>query len=268
VEVAAPGRPRLPQDVQHLIAAMARANVTWGEERIAAELLVKLGIRVSPRTVRRYMRRGRRPRDRQSSQQWSTFVRNHAAAVLACDFFVTITAAFRTFYVFVMLEVGTRRVVHWNVTEHPTADWTVQQFRAMVPGDQPHRFVIHDHDSIYAAAVDERISAMGLIVLKTPVQCPKANAFCERLIGTIRRECLHWLIVVNERHLRIVMKEWVAHYNRGRPHASLGPGIPNPRPDTLPPSASGHQIRAGYRVVAEPVLGGLHHEYGLEPMAA
>ena len=143
-----------PADLQQLIAAMARANVTWGEERIAAELLLKLGLRVSPRTVRRYMSLGGRPRNRRSSQQWSTFVRNHASAMLACDFFVAITARFRTLYVFVVLEVGTRRIVHWNVTEHPTADWTVQQFRAVVPGDQPQRFLIHDRDSIYAAAVD------------------------------------------------------------------------------------------------------------------
>jgi putative transposase len=165
----APGRPSVPADLQQLIAAMARANATWGEERIAAELLLKLGLRVSPRTVRRYMSRGGRPRDGRPSQQWSTFVRNHASALLACDFFVTITARFRTLSVFVVLEVGTRRIVHWNVTEHPTADWTVQQFRAVVPGDQPQRFLIHDRDSIYAAAVDGALVAMGLTVLKTPV---------------------------------------------------------------------------------------------------
>jgi putative transposase len=121
------GRPPVPVELQQLIAAMARANVTWGEERIAAELHLKLGVRVSPRTVRRYMPQGRRPRDRKSSHQWNTFVRNHASAMLACDLFVTITARFRTLYVLVVLEVGTRRIVHWNVTEHPTADWTVQQ---------------------------------------------------------------------------------------------------------------------------------------------
>ena len=227
------GRPRLPVEVQDMIAAMAGANPTWGQERIAAELQLKLGIRVSPRTVRRYMRRGGRPRDRQASQRWSTFVRNHAAAMLACDFFVRITATFRTLYVFVVLEVGTRRIVHWNVTEHPTAGWTVQQFRAIVPGDQPQCFLIHDRDSIYASAVDDAVTAMGLTVLRTPVRCPQANAFCERLIGTIRRECLDWLIVLNERHLRVVFKEWVTHYNRGRPHASLGPGIPDPPRDYL-----------------------------------
>lgn len=261
------GRPSLPVDVQCLIATMARANATWGEERIAAELLLKLGIRVSPRTVRRYMRTTGRPRGRASSQRWSTFVRNHAEATLACDFFVTITAAFRTVYVFVVLDVGTRRIVHWNVTEHPTAAWTVQQFRAIVPGDQPQRFLIHDRDSTYAAAVDDAVTAMGLTVLKTPVRCPQANAFCERLIGTIRRECLDWMIALNERYLRFILREWMVHYNHGRPHASLGPGIPDAGPEKLT-RPSGHHIVAGHRVTAAPILAGLHHEYRLEPLAA
>ena len=258
----APGRPPLPLDVQRLIAVMARANTMWGEERIAAELRLKLGLCVSPRTVRRYMPRGGRPRHGVSSQRWSTFVRNHAEAILACDFFVTITATFRTLYVFVVLDVGTRRIVHWNVTEHPTAEWTVQQFRAIVPGDQPQRFLIHDRDSIYSAAVDDAVRAMGLTVLKTPVRCPQANAFCERLIGTMRRECLDWLIVLNERHLRCVLREWVGHYNQARPHASLGPGIPDIPLDRLA-QPNGHQIPDGQRVIATPILGGLHHEYRL-----
>jgi hypothetical protein len=135
----APGRPPLPPEVQELIAGMARANVTWGEARIAAELRLKLGLCVSPRTVRRDMPPRGRPRDRVSSHRWRTFVRNQAGAMLACDFFVTITARFRTVYVFVVLDVAPRRIVHWNVTEHPTAGWTVQQFRAIVPGDQPQR---------------------------------------------------------------------------------------------------------------------------------
>jgi putative transposase len=127
------GRPRLPADMQRLIAAMAARNRTWGAERIASELLLKLGIRVSPRTVRRYMSRGAPHRGGARSQTWSTFVRNHASAVLACDFFVAVTATFRVFYIFVVLDVGTRRILHWNVTDHPTADWTAQQFRMVVP---------------------------------------------------------------------------------------------------------------------------------------
>jgi putative transposase len=253
------GRPPLPVDLQQLIAAMARANVTWGEQRIAAELHLKLGLSVSPRTVRRYMGRGGRRHDHRSSHRWSTFVRHHAGAMLACDFFVTITATFRTLYVFVVLDVGTRRIVHCNVTDHPTAEWTIQQFRAIVPGDQPQRFLIHDRDSIYSLAVDGTVAAMGLTVLKTPVRSPQANAFCERLIGTIR--------LVNEQHLRFVLRDWVAHYNQGRPHASLGPGIPDGPVGTLA-RPHGHQIPDGHRVIAPPILAGLHHEYRLERLAA
>ena len=172
------GRPRVPADLQRLIAVMATANRTWGEERIAAELLLKLGIRVSPRTVRGYMPTGTAPRRGARSQLWSTFVRNHAHAVLACDFFVAITASFRVIYVFVVLEVGSRRIRHWNVTEHPTADWTAQQFRMVIAGDEPYRFLIHDHDSIYSEQVDRTVAAMGLTVLRTPVRSPQANAFC------------------------------------------------------------------------------------------
>ena len=181
-------------------------------------------------------------------------------------FLVSITATFSLLYVFVVLEVGTRRIHHWNVTEHPTAEWTVQQFRMVMSGDEPHRFLIHDHDSIYSDGVDGAIAAMGLTILKTPVRSPQANAFCERLIGTIRRECLDWLIPLHEGHLRRVLEQWVAHYNRGRPHASLGPGIPDA--PGVPPMLSGHHIRDGHEVVAKSILGGLHHEYHLEPRAA
>ena len=138
----------------------------------------------------------------------------------------------------------------------------------LVSGDQPHRFVVHDRDSIYSDGVDRTIAAMGLTVLKTPVRAPQANAFCERLIGTIRRECLDFVIPLNERHVRNVLQEWVAHYNRGRPHASLGPGIPDPPHDRVAPASSDHQVRDGHRIIAKPVLGGLHHEYRLEPMPA
>src|SRR5229473_1223433 len=186
------GRPRLPIDLRPLIRDVATANRTWGEERIAAELLLKLGLRVSPRTVRRSMPSGAGPRRRAGLQDWSTFIRNHARGVLACDFFVVVTATFRVFYVFVVLEVDTRRLLHWNVTDHPTADWTAQQFRMVVSGDQPHRWLIHDRDSIYSEGVDASVAAMGLTILKTPVRAPQANAFCERLIGSMRRECLDW----------------------------------------------------------------------------
>jgi putative transposase len=261
------GRPRIPPALQRLIADMAKANRTWGEERIAAELSLKLGIALSPRSVRRYMRRPRPVGPGTRTQTWSTFVRNHARDVLACDFFVTVTARFRLLYVFIVLEVGTRRVVHWNVTEHPTAAWVVQQFRTCVPGESTHRFIVHDRDSIYSEGVDLALKTMGLRVLRTPVAAPQANAYCERVIGTARRECLDWTIPLNERHLRRILAEWVPHYNRGRPHSRLGPGIPDPAL-IIKVRSRGHQLPSAHRVTGKPILGGLHHEYGFEAVGA
>lgn len=247
---------------------MAVANRTWGEERIAAELLLKLGIRVSSRTVRRYMPLRGTPQRRADLQQWSTFIRNHARSVLASDFFVVVTARFRVLYVFVVLEVGTRQILYWNVAEHPTSEWTAQQFRMVVLGDQRHRFIVHDRDSIDSDGIDRMLAATGLTILKTPVRSPQANAHCERLIGTIRRECLDWVIPLNERHLRRVVAEWVAHYNnRGRPHASLGPGIPDPPSERIALRSHRHHLPVGHRVSATPILGGLPHEYRLESAA-
>ena len=247
---------------------MANENLTWGEERIAAELLLKLGIRVSPRTVRRYMPDDVGPRRYPSSQRWMTFVRNHAQAILACDFFVTLTASFRVLYFFVVMEVRARRIPHFNATTHPTADWTLQQFREVITEEKAHRFLIHDRDTIYSPELGSALKAMGLSILKTPFRAPQANAFCERLVGTIRRECLDFLIPIHERHLRRILQEWVTHYNRGRPHASLGSGIPDPSGDIMAPRSSGHRTPCGHRAVGSSVLGGLHHEYRLEKIAA
>ena len=167
----------MPTDLQELIFKIAQDNPTWGEERIAAELLLKLGIRVSPRTVRRYMPPDMGPRKRVPSQRWMTFVRNHARGMLASDFLVVVTARFRVLYVFVVLEVGTRKIVHFNVTDHPTADWTLQQFREVTMEEQSHRFVIHDRDSIYSPQLDSALKAMGLRVLKTPFQVLRRTLF-------------------------------------------------------------------------------------------
>src|SRR5262249_34101955 len=165
-----------------------------------------------------------------------------------------------------VLEVGTRRITHWNTTEHPTAEWTAQQFRMIGAGDEAQRYVIHDRDSIYSEGVDRTLAAMGLTVLRTPVRAPQANASCERLVGTIRRECLDFLIPLTESHLREIMSRWVTHYNRGRPHSSLGPGLPDPPPVGVVES-NGHELPDDHRVVVTPVLGGLHHEYRLEAAA-
>jgi transposase InsO family protein len=247
---------------------MAKANVSWGEERIAGELLLKLGIRISSRTVRHYMPAQPGPVRGPSSQRWMTFVRNQAQAILACDFFTSVTASFRVLYVFVIMEVGTRRIVHFNATAHPTADWTLQQFREVITGEKPYRFLIHDRDSIYSSELDSALKAMGLGILRTPFRAPQANAFCEGLVGTIRRECLDFLIPIHEKHLRRLLQEWVTHYNRGRPHSSLGPGIPEPSAGIPAPRSLGHSIPHGHRVTRSAVLGGLHHEYRLEEIAA
>src|SRR5215468_9145885 len=151
------GRPRIPAELQNLIVEMANDNPAWGEERIAAELLLKVGIRISPRTVRRYMPKDRGPRRGPSSRRGMTFVRNHAEGILACDFFVTVTASFRVLYVFVVMEVGKRRIAHVNVTAHPTADWTLQQFREVITGEKPYRFLIHDRDGIYSSELDSAL---------------------------------------------------------------------------------------------------------------
>jgi transposase InsO family protein len=224
-------------------------HATWGEERIAAELLLKLGIRVSPRTVRRYMSRGDGGGGRARSQTWSTFIQNHARAVLACDFFVAVTLRFQLLYVFVVLEVQSRRIIHWNLTDEPTAEWTRQQLRMATPGDPQHRFLIHDRDSIFSEEIDDMLTSTDLTVLKTPARVPQANAHCERLIGTIRRECLDCMIPFNETHLGRILHEWVKHYNRGRPHSSLGPGIPE-RPTAMCTERSDrHHIPAGLQAV-------------------
>jgi transposase InsO family protein len=260
------GRQPIPAALQHLIADMALANRTWGEERIAAELRLKLGLTVSPRTVRRYMPlRPQRPGDR-PTQSWTTFLHNHADGVLACDFFLVVTATFRRLYVFVLIDIATREVVHWNVTDHPTAEWTIQQFRNAVAADVPYRFVVHDRDATFAPAVDDALRSMSLRAVRTPPRAPQANAFCERFIGTIRRDCLNWNIPLNERHLRYALAEWMVHYNRERPHSALGPGLPHAAARRA--VLIGHHLPSGRRVVARPRLGGLHHDYQLERVAA
>jgi transposase InsO family protein len=261
-----PGRRRIPLRLRQLIGLMVRENPTWGEERIANELWLKLGIHVSPRTVRAYWPT-KAPGSSRQSQSWRTFVRNHARGLLACDFMVAVTARFRVLYIFVVMEVGSRRILHCNVTQHPTSEWTIQQLREAIPSDHEYRCLIHDRHSTFSAELDAAVAALGLAILKTPIRAPKANAFCERLMGTMRRECLDFMIPLSERHLRAIVLEWVFHYNRGRPHSRLGPGIPDHR--WAPPHrADRHCLAREERVTSTSVLGGLHHEYALERTAA
>jgi hypothetical protein len=226
-----PGRPPIPAELQALIRRFANENPSWGEERIANELLLKLGIQVSPRTVNKYL--ARRPRGRpRGDLRWSTF----------------------------------RRLVHCNVTAHPSVAWTLQQLREAVGFEERYEYLLHDRDSIFAQHLDESIGRLGVTVLKSPPRSPMANAICERVIGTIRRECVDWVIPLSEHHLRRILKSWICHYNGGRPHMSLGPGIPeSPAITTVPAPSSRHRRGESYAVRAASILDGLHHEYSLMP---
>jgi putative transposase len=219
---------------------------------------------VSPRTVSKYL--PRRPRGRpRGDLRWSTFLRLHAQGIIACDFFVAVTATFGLLYVFVVIEHRNRRLIHCNVTAHPSAAWTLQQLREAVGYEDRYKFLIHDRDSIFASQLDESIQALGIRVLESAPHSPKMNAICERVIGTIRRECLDCLIPLSESHLRFILKSWIAHYNGGRPHMALGPGVPDPPVNVkvVPEPSSRHRRGKSYAVRAESVLGGLHHEYSL-----
>jgi transposase InsO family protein len=178
---------------------------------------------------------------------------------VACDFFVSVTVRFRILYIFVALEIGSRRLLHFNVTEHPTSEWTLQQLREALPGDQDYKFLLHDRHKTFSGSLDETVESWGIRVLRSPVRTPTANAHCERLIGSIRRECLDYVIPVNASHLRRTLREWAYHYNAGRPHRSLGPGIPDRVQQAAFKQAA--QLPSVSRVTAKPILGGLHHEY-------
>jgi putative transposase len=170
------------------------------------------------------------------------------------------TATFRLLYVFVVIEHRSRRLIHCNVTAHPTAAWTLQQLRETVGLEGRYEYLRHDRDSIFATHLDESITRLGVKVLRTPPRSPRANAICERVIGTIRRECLDWLIPLSESHLRSILNSWIPHYNRARPHMALGPGVPDPplsNLDHLHPN-SRHRRGESYAVHANPILGGLH----------
>ena len=180
------------------------------------------------------------------------------------------TVTFQLLYVFVLIHHGSRRLVHFNVTAHPTAAWTLQQLREAIGFEQDYRYLLHDRDSIFARHLDESIERFGMRVLRSPTRSPMANAVCERLIGTMRRECLDWMIPISGAHLRSILKIWMGHYNRSRPHMSLGPGVPDP-PSTsaaFQSQQSRHRIREGLVVLAKSVLGGLHHEYSFAPAVA
>jgi putative transposase len=240
------GRPAVSPDVRALIREMSTANPLWGAPRIHGELQ-KLGISVSQSTVAKYMRRPRRP----PSQTWRTFLINHASQIMAADLFVVPTVTFRLLFVLVILAHDRRRIVHVAVTEHPTAAWTAQQLRNAFPENEPPRYLLHDRDSVFAD-VATPIGGMNSQAVRTAPRSPWQNAYVERVIGSIRRECLDHVIVVNAAGLRRVLTAYGAYYMRWRTHLGLGKDTPSPRPVTSPSAG---------RVVGIPEVGGLHHRY-------
>jgi transposase InsO family protein len=241
------GRPPVSAELKALVTRMAAANPLWGAPRIHGELL-KLGIDVAERTVSRLIpKRPSRP-----SQTWRAFLTNHARDLVAVDFFTVPTARLRVLFVLVVLAHHRRRVLHFNVTEHPTAAWTAQQIVDTFPDDSAPAYLLRDHDGIYGPAFRQRVKGMGICEVLTAPHSPWQNPFAERLIGSIRRECLDHVLVLGEPHLRRILTRYVAYYHRARTHLSLDKDAPDRRP--IEPPELG-------RVIQIPEVGGLHHRY-------
>ncbi len=240
------GRPRVSAEVRTLIATMSQENRLWGTERIRGELL-KLGVVVSNRSIRRYRWRG--PVG-SPSQTWRTFLANHAHHLWAADLLTVQTLTFKTLYVLIFIAHGRRELVHVNVTPHPTAAWVWRQVIEATPWGRQPRHLLRDRDAVYGRDFRQRAERMGVDAIATPIRAPKANAVTERVIGTLRRECLDHVIVLNEQHLSAVLTEFVRYSNAERPHRTLHMETPEPRDR----SAIG-------LVQSRPVLNGLHHAY-------
>ncbi len=245
-----PGRPRIDREVRELIRTMSRVNPTWGSPRIIGEL-AKLGISVCKSTVDQYRTR----RSGTPSPTWKSFLANEASAIASIDFFTVPTATFRVLYVFVVLIHERRRVVHFNVTENPSARWTAQQIVEAFPWDSAPKHLIRDNDTIFGSEFSARVQGMNIKECKTAYRSPWQNAYCERVIGSIRRDCLDHVIIFNEAHLRRILESYFEYYHRCRTHLSLAKDCPEPRA-IVPPEQG--------RVVAFPKAGGLHHFYTRE----
>ena len=240
------GRPNLSPETRDLIATMSRENRLWGSERIRGELL-KLGIVVSTRTIRRY--RWRKPAPF-GTQSWRTFLSNELRGIWATDLLVVQTMGFRILYVLFFISHDRRRLVHLKVTASPTAAWVWQQIADAAPSGHRPNYLIHDRDKVFGRHVATRLSELGITDVRTPFRAPRANAIAERLVRSIRQECLDHVVVFNERHLQLLLGEYAEYYNFDRPHRSLELEPPAPRP----------AVRHG-PISSRPVLGGLHHVY-------
>jgi putative transposase len=255
------GRPPLDQELQQLIIRLARENPRWGYQRIKGELL-RLGMRVSATAIRTTLRRhGLDPAPRPTATTWRAFLRQQAAGILACDFFTVDTVGLRRLYVLFFIEPATRRAHLAGVTSNPDGAWVTQQARNLLlvlgERDRQVRFLVRDRDAKFCRGFDDVFRAEGAEVLVTPVQAPNANAYAERWIRTVRAECLDWLLIIGSGHLERVLRIYVEHYNRHRPHRALGLEPPGP-------TAAGLTLVGGARRVQvrrHDLLGGLLHEY-------
>jgi putative transposase len=247
VQHGKPGRPAISREVRDLIRQMCRENPGWGAPRIHGELL-KLGIDIGESSVSKYMVRCRKP----PSQTWRTFLESHADQLVSIDFFTVPTIRFQVLYVFLVLAHDRRRILHFNVTAHPTAEWTGQQLRETFPFDQLPRYLLRDRDAIFGNEFRGQVRDMGIHeVLSTP-RAPWQRAYVERVIGSIRRECLDHMIVFHETSLRRILGSYFDYYHRSRTHLSLSKDSPEPRSIQPPEMGS---------VVAVSQVGGLHHRY-------
>jgi len=242
-----PGRPVVPKEVRQLIRMLSRENPLWGAPHIHGELL-KLGIIVGATSVSKYMARRRKP----PSQTCRTFLDNHLKTMVSVDFFVVPTIRFQILYVFLVLAHERRRILHFAITARPTAEWTAQQMREAFPWDSAPRYLLRDRDRIFGQEFVKQVKAMGIKQVLSAPRSPFQRAHVERVIGTVRRECLDHLIVFNERSLHRQLQAFVEYYHRSRVHLALSKDAPEPRP--IQPPESG-------RIVSTLVLGGLHHRY-------
>jgi transposase InsO family protein len=237
------GRPKVPFEIRHLIREMSLANRLWGAPRIHGELL-KLGFEVAQSTVAKYMAR----RGRGTSQTWKAFLRNHAAGIAAMDFLIVPTVGFKLLFVLVILRHQRRRLISLSVTANPTAEWIVRQVTDAFPWNEAPDYLIRDRDGSYGHAVTNRLAAMGIRDHPTAARSPWQNGHAERLIGSIRGECLDHIVVFGDAHLRRILAAYTAYYNELRTHLSLDKDSPGHRP-----------IQRIGQVAAQPILGGLHH---------
>jgi len=240
-----PGRPTVPTDIRNQVRQMSRENPLWGAPRIHGELL-KLGIEIAQSSVAKYMERRRGP----PSQGWKTFLRNHALHIAAVDLFVVPTIGFKLLYGLVILRLGRRQLVWTNVTANPTAEWIARQITEAFSWDQAPRYLIRDRDGSYGAVVTRRLRAMSIRDRPIAPHSPWQNGHVERLIGSIRRECLDHVLVLGEAHLRRILTAYAAYYNGARTHLALGK-------DT----SLGRTVQSVGPIVSVPILGGLHHQY-------